>query len=138
MNLHAIKSTEVNEIDRLASLLERAKQHHKQAGNFVIEIENEITEICGVEKEGSTTFKGDQYKITTTGKVNRKLIVEDLDRDYQQLPPHIKVCIKHKPELIKKNMDNLREADSAAYLTLCKYFTEKPAKNAVSISRVGG
>ncbi len=127
----------ISEVDRLASLLERAKQHHKQAGDFVIEIENEITEICGVEQEGSTTFKGDQYKITTTGKINRKLDIAAVNQDFHQLPACVRACFKHEPKLIKKNVDELERHDPAAYLTACKYFDEKPAKNAVSFSRVG-
>ena len=57
-----------NIIDRLAIDLIAAKAQRDKISEVIANIENSIVSQLGAKEEGSTTFKGDKYTVTTTGK----------------------------------------------------------------------
>lgn len=135
MNLAEVKKSE-NLNDVLAKRLEKAKEAEASAINLRREIEQEILDICGVEREGSTTFNGEQYKLTTIGKINRTIDQKELIAIWPALPDEAKEAIRYKPEIINKEFDALKKHNKPAWQALCECVTEKEAKPSVTFSLI--
>jgi hypothetical protein len=133
--LHVVQDEE-NLIDRLAKELQVAKEAEDAANAHRLSVEERIINALGVESEGSTTFKGNEFKITTVGKINRNLDVTELERIWEILPTPAKDCIRYKPEIIKKELDGLLKHNPAAFTVLSIALTEKPAKPSVAFAEI--
>ncbi len=135
MNIVRLANT-TNQIDTLSKQLQEAKSAEAKAAQFRREIEQSIIELCGVSQEGSTTFKGEQYKIVTTGKITRSIDQEQLKKAWESLPDAAKDAIRYKPEIIKKEFDALKKHNEPAWRALCECVTEKEAKPSVSFAEI--
>ena len=72
-------------VESLCEQLLVAKEAENDARKERIAIEEKIISIVGVKEEGSTTVKGANFKITTTGGLTRKVVdwgvFQDIDRN---------------------------------------------------------
>lgn len=125
----------MTDIDQLAHELAEAKALEDSARQARILVEGKIIEALGVKDEGSTTFKGLKYKITTTGKISRSLDVGTWDAIKNHVPAEF-WPVTMKPEIDTKGLKWLKENQAAIYTTVCQAISAKPAKPAVSFEEL--
>lgn len=133
----------------------KPKQKHRTAGEVVsdlvtarnaesaaskvrVALEEELIEVVGYDKiEGAQTFNIGEYKITITGKLNRK--VEDVQGLHMacidlglssDLHP-----IRTKVDVDQTALRYLAHNEVEIFAKLAKFVVTEPAKTAVSISR---
>lgn len=122
-------------LDSLIGALESAKAMETAGRDMRIKCEEEIIKIMGCKDEGSFTYKTDQYKVTTLGKLNRSVDwkayakIENLFNEGNQ-------PVKHKLELDTKKLKELEKASPQDYALMTKVITTKPYKPAVSFSKL--
>lgn len=125
----------MNEIDQLAYDLINAKMAEDVARHNRILVEGKIIEKLGVKDEGSTTHKGEKYKIITTGKITRSLDVGTWDAIKGHVPSEL-WPVTMKPEIDIKGLKWLREHNEPIYATVCQAISAKPAKPAVAFEEI--
>ena len=109
-----------------------AKSQEIAANKRRIEIEEEILSLVTSKTEGSESYQVGPYKVTLTGRLNRKV-------DWDMLPklgiPEDMLPLKHKPELDLKGLRYLESNEPEIYKTFCKALTVEPAKTSVTVIR---
>lgn len=94
------------------------------------DIEAKICALTDAKPEGSKTDKTTRWKVTTTGKMTRKIDVEAFDKIAHTIPAEFHP-IKSKRELDEKGLNWLKENRPAIYAEIIKLVTTTPAKTAV-------
>ncbi len=123
-------------LDHLARQLEEAKKAENHARTLRIAAEQALIEQLGVADEGSQSFTGVEYKITTTGRLNRTLDTSRLEQLTENLPQDVmKACIRYKPELVTSALKALQQLNPQHYSVLSSAITTKPGKAAVKVER---
>lgn len=120
------------QLNQLCNEWRLAKRTLDEARTSMIETEEKIIALVGNKEEGSQTQKTDQFKITTTGVINRRLDPALLDAVIDQIPLHLRP-IKTKVELDKKGYAYIKENEPAIYKLLSPAVTIKPGKTSVKI-----
>lgn len=128
---------EHNEIDRLAELFQAAKEAEDAARQYRIDLEEEIIALLGVKLEGSETFDGDKFKITTTGKITRGFDEEAIEKHWDGLSEQAKLAVRFKLNVDTKRLRELQSLAPAAYREIARFMTEKPAKPSVAVKSLG-
>lgn len=109
-----------------------AKNQEVAANKRRLEIEEEILSLVTSKTEGSESYQVGPYKVTLTGRLNRKV-------DWDMLPklgiPQEMLPLKHKPELDLKGLRYLESNEPEIYKTFCKALTIEPAKTSVTVIR---
>ena len=109
-----------------------AKNEEIAANKRRLEIEEEILSLVTSKTEGSESYQVGPYKVTLTGRLNRKV-------DWDMLPklgiPQEMLPLKHKPELDLKGLRYLESNEPEIYKTFCKAMTIEPAKTSVTVIR---
>ena len=109
-----------------------AKNQEVAANKRRLEIEEEILSLVTSKTEGSESYQVGPYKVTLTGRLNRKV-------DWDMLPklgiPQEMLPLKHKPELDLKGLRYLESNEPEIYKTFCKAMTIEPAKTSVTVIR---
>ena len=109
-----------------------AKNEETTANKRRIEIEEELLLFLTVKTEGSESHQVGPYKVTLTGKLNRKV-------DWDAVPklniPEAMLPMKQKPELDLKGLLYLENNVPEVYNTFCKAMTIEPSKTAVTVIR---
>lgn len=121
-------------IDVLAFELKKAKELEASAKEKRIECEERLIASVGCQEEGSTTHEGNYFKVTTTGKLSRKLddkawraIAREFNGNYP---------VRTKLEIDTKKMRKLACDEPAMYQLFLTCVTTKPAKSSVRIEEV--
>lgn len=122
----------MSNIDTLALELNEAKKIEEAARLARIEVENRIIAELGVKDEGSQSHKGEQYKITITGKINRTLDIAAWDAVKNHIPEKY-WPVKFKPEIDVTGLKWLRENESGIYATACQAISSKTGKPSVTL-----
>ena len=109
-----------------------AKNEETTANKRRVEIEEELLSFLTVKTEGSESHQVGPYKVTLTGKLNRKV-------DWDAVPklniPEAMLPMKQKPELDLKGLRYLENNEPEVYNTFCKAMTIEPSKTAVTVIR---
>lgn len=115
-----------------------AKKAESSANKVRVALEEELIKIVGYDKvEGAQTFSFDEYKVTITGKLNRK--VEDVQALHMacidlKLSPDLHP-IRTRVEVDQTALRYLAHNEVEIFAKLAKFVVTEPAKTAVSISR---
>lgn len=117
-------------VEQLAIDWLRAKGEEAAANKRRVEIESQLVELIGKKDEGSKTQEVGNFKITTTGKVTRKMEWDKWELVKEQIPANLHP-IKTKEELDEKGVKWLKENQPEFYNLLP--ITVTPAKTAIDI-----
>jgi hypothetical protein len=121
-----------NEVE-IASELFEAKLAEKEANERRVALEEELIALVGAREEGSQTHDIGDYKITITGKLNRKIDWDLFDQSIAAKIPQDLQPVKIKRELDDTGVKYLANNEPQIYKLLAKALTIKPAKTAVTI-----
>lgn len=135
--VHPFQALQAPTVDELAVLLQRAKDKENDARLVRLDIEAQILELVGVDAEGTKTVKGDQYQLSTTGKVNRTIDQRKLSDLKSKIPtPLFKRLISYTPKLNLKEYRFIEANEPDYFALIAPAVTSKPAKPSVSIKEV--
>ena len=122
-------------VDLLGFELAKAKELEASAREKRVQIEQELIEAIGAKEEGATTQSGNFFKVTTTGKLTRKLDVKAFNQIAGQLGEHAPV--KTTVSLDVRKLKTLAVDEPALYQLMCQTCIEtKPAKTSVAVGEV--
>lgn len=111
-----------------------ARQVEREANERRVELEEELIALVGAREEGSKTHTIGDFKITITGKLNRKIDWEIFDDSIASHIPESLQPVKIKRELDETGVKYLANNEPQLYKLLSKALTIKPAKTAVTIT----
>ena len=119
-------------VDLLGFELAKAKKLEASAREKRVQIEQQLIEAIGAKEEGATTQAGNFFKVTTTGKLTRKLDVKAFNQIAGQLGEHAPV--KTTGSLDVRKLKTLAVDEPALYQLMCQTCIEtKPAKTSVAV-----
>ena len=122
-------------VDLLAFELAKAKQCEVDAREARVKIEEDIIEAIGAKEEGATSQAGNFFKVTTTGKLTRKLDVKAFNQIAGQLGE--RAPVKTTVSLDVRKLKTLAVDEPALYQLMCQTCIEtKPAKTSVAVVEV--
>ena len=122
-------------VDLLGFELAKAKELEASAREKRVQIEQKLIEAIGAKEEGATTQSGNFFKVTTTGKLTRKLDVKAFNQIAGQLGEQAPV--KTTVSLDVRKLKTLAVDEPALYQLMCQTCIEtKPAKTSVSVVEV--
>lgn len=127
------------DLDTLAADLLDAKKRASLARQAVTDLENQILSAVGAKTEGATTIRTDNFKVTTTGKVNRSLDADEVKRIYQDgdIPESIYTRLfDWQPKLNLREFRFIEMNEREYFQKLASAVTSKPAKNVVSAAPI--
>tara|TARA_Y100000310_G_C20337634_1_gene648266 strand:- start:1 stop:438 length:438 start_codon:yes stop_codon:yes gene_type:complete len=122
-------------VDILAFELSKAKKLEASAREKRVQIEEQLIELMGVREEGATTNEGNFFKVTTTGKLTRKLDVKAFAEIKSKFrgPAPVKTTVSLDVRAFKK----LAVEEPDLYQLMCETCIEtKPAKTSVAVVEV--
>ena len=122
-------------VDVLGFELAKAKELEASAREKRVQIEQQLIEAIGAKEEGATTQTGNYFKVTTTGKLTRKLDVQAFNRIAAQLGEHAPV--KTTVSLDVRKLKKLAVDEPALFSMMLDVIETKPAKTAVTVVEVG-
>ena len=109
-----------------------AKNEEIAANKRRIEIEEELLSFLTSKTEGSESHQIGPYKVTLTGRLNRKV-------EWDILPklgiPEDLIPVRNKPELDLKSLRYLESNEPEMYKLFSKILTIEPAKTSVTVIR---
>lgn len=118
-------------LDDLGAMLKQAKADEKKAQDHRKSIEELIVKTLGAKTEGSSTFNGDSFQLTTTGKLTRS--IDDIEGLQQVVPDAIfHRLVNYKPALDLKELRYIEMNEPELYAEIANHITTKPAKTAVA------
>ena len=93
-----------------------------------------LIQAVGVKDEGTQSFNTDNYKISTTGKINRTVDAKKVEEIAQQLPePLYNRLFKFKPSLDLKEYRYIENNEPQYHKIVSRAVTAKPAKPTLKI-----
>lgn len=114
----------------IAEDLFNAKMAEKEAEAKRIALEEELVAVLGKRDEGSKTHTVGDYKVTITGRVNRKIDWEAFDTLSHKIPENLWPV---KRALDETGVKYLANNEPQLYKALAPALTVAPAKTTVSI-----
>lgn len=130
-----LDAAEYEDAGVVAELWEKLKFAEDSAKNLRKVVEAHLLEKCGHETEGSTRFDFDGWRITTTGKMDRKVNYVLLQENFKSLSPEAKRCFRFSASVDKKHFDVLRENSKEEFFQISQVITEKPGNATIKIER---
>ena len=121
-------------VDVLGFELAKAKELEARAREKRVQIEQQLIEAIGAKEEGATTQAGNYFKVTTTGKLTRKLDVQAFNRIAAQLGEHAPV--KTTVSLDVRKLKKLAVDEPVMFNMMLDVIETKPAKTAVTVVEV--
>ena len=121
-------------VDVLGFELAKAKELEASAREKRVQIEQQLIEAIGAKEEGATTQSGNFFKVTTTGKLTRKLDVQAFNRIAAQLGEHAPV--KTTVSLDVRKLKKLAVDEPALFSMMLDVIETKPAKTAGTVVEV--
>lgn len=133
-NVHPIDPPQAKCIEDMIDEYTAAKRTLAAAKKTFDLIEAELTKEVGHEDEGTFTYKTDTHKVTTTGKMTRKVdpvdvwgvkaaVSEDLFNNVITFEPKLNLSLYRK----------LEETNPDAYRAFSTCISAKPAKTALKV-----
>lgn len=127
-----------NDIDALAAQLQAEKIEEAQATARRIATEQRLIELVGAKEEGDQRTMGREWKVITTGVINRKFDEAALASLREQVPAALfDQCVRYKPEPITAGLRYLRNNEPETYAVLAQALTATPGKTGVRVEFVG-
>lgn len=117
----------------IAEELFAAKHAEREANEKRVALEEELIAVLGQKEEGAQTHQVGDYKITITGKLNRKIDWDMFDSAIAARIPESLHPVKIKRELDETGVKYLANNEPQLYKVLATALTIKPAKTAVTI-----
>jgi hypothetical protein len=128
----------MNIIDTLAAELEAAKIAESHAMATRVCAENALLQLCDAKDEGSTTTRGDQYRVVTLGVVNRRFDPAALEAIRASIPADLfEQVVRYKPEPILAGLRYMQMNEPETYAVLAQALTATPGKTGVRVEFVG-
>ena len=121
-------------VDLLGFELAKAKKLEASAREKRVQIEQQLIEAIGAKEEGATTQAGNFFKVTTTGKLTRKLDVKAFNQIAGQLGEHAPV--KTTVSLDVRKLKTLAVDEPVLFSMMLDVIETKPAKTAVTVVEV--
>jgi hypothetical protein len=122
-------------LDHLAYQLEIAKEAEAEARDARLEIEQELVSLLTLKDEGSTTEKGEFYKVTATTSMTRK--ITDLSGLHGAVGDKVFAdLVVEKHELNLKTLRGLQQFQPDVALEASRYIETKPSKPSLKVARV--
>jgi len=121
-------------VDVLGFELAKAKELEASAREKRVQIEQQLIDAIGAKEEGATTQSGNYFKVTTTGKLTRKLDVKSFNRIAAQLGEHAPV--KTTVSLDVRKLKKLAVDEPVMFNMMLDVIETKPAKTAVTVVEV--
>ena len=121
-------------VDLLGFELAKAKKLEASAREKRVQIEQQLIEAIGAKEEGATTQAGNYFKVTTTGKLTRKLDVKAFNAIAAQLGEHAPV--KTTVSLDVRKLKTLAVDEPVMFNMMLDVIETKPAKTAVTVVEV--
>ena len=121
-------------VDLLGFELAKAKKLEASAREKRVQIEQQLIEAIGAKEEGATTQAGNFFKVTTTGKLTRKLDVKAFNQIAGQLGEHAPV--KTTVSLDVRKLKKLAVDEPVMFNMMLDVIETKPAKTAVTVVEV--
>lgn len=126
-----------NPLDRVAAQLRLAKEREAEATAARLVAEQEVIALMGVKEEGTFVQKGDFFKVTTVGKLNRTLDAEAFEAIKPSIPHSIRDrLVRNKPEIVLSELRYIENNEPEIYKIFSQALTVKPAKPAVSVTSI--
>lgn len=128
----------MSDIDTLAAQLQADKVAEAEATARRIETERLLIDACGVREEGDQRTMGREWKVTTTGVLNRKFDAAALESLRTRIPPALfEQCVRYKPEPVKAGLAYLWNNEPDAYAVIAEALTVTPGKPGVRVEWIG-
>jgi len=125
----------MNAIDQAAERVIGLKLQENQAKAARIEAEQALIKLVGVKAEGSSTHKGERYKVMTTGTMYRKVDEAALGAVREKLSAAMfDSAFRFKPEVITAGIRYLQANEPELYAIAAQAITATPGKPAVEVS----
>lgn len=121
-------------VDLLGFELAKAKKLEASAREKRVQIEQQLIDAIGAKEEGATTQAGNFFKVTTTGKLTRKLDIKAFNAIASQLGEHAPV--KTTVSLDVRKLKTLAVDEPALFSMMLDVIETKPAKTAVTVVEV--
>lgn len=130
--------TEMAALEGACLELEVAKEMEAQATATRIHAEQRLLALgVALRPEGSVTTIIRDWKIVTTGRVNRNIDDAVLDAIRADVPSALfDRAIRYKPSLVLDGLRYLQNNEPDTYAVLAQAITAKPGKPSVTIERV--
>jgi len=123
-----------NIIDVYANAYNEAKAEFNEAKSKMDNAFQCLIQAVGVKDEGTQSFNTDNYKISTTGKINRTVDAKKVEEIAQQLPePLYNRLFKFKPSLDLKEYRYIENNEPQYHKIVSRAVTAKPAKPTLKI-----
>ena len=121
-------------VDLLGFELAKAKKLEASAREKRVQIEQQLIDAIGAKEEGATTQAGNFFKVTTTGKLTRKLDVKAFNAIAGQLGEHAPV--KTTVSLDVRKLKTLAVDEPTLFSMMLDVIETKPAKTSVTVVEV--
>lgn len=125
----------MSNIDALARDWLEAKSDEQKANTRRLAIEKELTAALEAKDEGSITHKLDEYKVTLTQPVTRKVDAKMWSGVKHKIPEQLHP-VKTKLEADASGMKWLAENEPKLWATVAPAFTTKPGKISVKVEEM--
>jgi hypothetical protein len=109
-----------------------AKAAEDQARALRISIEEDLIAELGAKSEGSITHTVGDYKVTLTGRINRRLDEKVWSAIVDEIPEDLRP-VKYKAEIDTRGLRYLQEHEPAVYATVARAITAAPGKAGVTV-----
>jgi len=106
-------------VEELLKTRLQLQQRKREVTASINQLDQKIIAIIGYEQDGSRTFDTGAYKVTTQGKMNRKIDAASWETIAEQIPEELRpVRIKYEVDL--KKLRALEFANPELYRWICE------------------
>ncbi|MBU2713799.1 DUF7173 family protein [Zooshikella harenae] len=134
MNMTMAAPDPVRMVDFYAQKLQDIKQQITDLNQEKTFIERELINLVGAQEEGSTAHETSFFKVTTTGKIDRKVITKHLGTVKEVVTPEIFNSIfRLKFEVNVTALKHLKKQFPKEYNAVAYAIESKPAKTSVKV-----
>ncbi len=124
-------------LDQAAAALEAAKIAEADATTARIDAESALVALLGCKTEGSETHRGEQYKVTVTGNVYRKVDEAALGAVRDRISVEIfERVFRYKPEVVTAGVRYLMMNEPELYAIAAQAITATPGKASVRVESI--
>ena len=95
-------------------------------------VNDAIVKLVGKQREGSHSLHNGVFKVTTTGKMNRKILADELAEIHEHIP-EVLSPFEFKPSLNLKKLRALEIANPELYKYCCRAIEETVGATAVKV-----
>lgn len=133
----AIPHTQTDELLSAIVHYEAARDNLERARAVMAEANGELLTLLGHKPEGSfTVVVNDQWKVTTTGKVDRRLLPNFAAIRAQIPPALLNRLVRTKDELNVRELKFIENNEPEIYAYLAQAIEIKPGKPSVEVKRL--